>query len=174
MDVPHRPASPQGWADSRMAEPARLCGSSEPCGRGTLTCGALLRLVAAMKPAILLAALLTGPMAAGSAAAAPSDVTGIATFGEVMGGLQRTWRQDCSAGGAEAKATVVFVLDSAGKLAGEPTATSDSKGPAADAAMASAVRTVKQAESFKTLPAMFLGKTYHVVFDGHAACPSGK
>ena len=127
-----------------------------------------------MKAAFLLAALIAGLLAATVAAAAPSDSKGVLTFGEVMAGLQRAWRQDCSAGPIDVKVTVVFQIDGAGRLVGAPQASSESQGPMAEAAMARAVAAIKAAAPFNTLPAMFLGKTYHVVFDGHVACPAGQ
>ena len=126
-----------------------------------------------MKAALLLTVLMAAPIAA-QADAAPTDADRIVSFGEVMTGLQRSWREDCSAGPIDAKVSVVFTLDNAGRLTGEPQATTDSKGPAAETAMARAIVAVKAAASFKTLPAMFLGKTYTVVFDGHVVCPTAR
>jgi hypothetical protein len=121
-----------------------------------------------------------------AAAAAPTDPNPpspnapapnpMIAFGAAMGSLQGGWRADCTAGGGDSistvKTTVVFTLDAAGQLAGEPVASSDDQGPVAKAAMARAIVAVKQAVPFKTLPPMFYGKTYHVVFDGHVACPA--
>jgi hypothetical protein len=121
-----------------------------------------------MKSAIILAAWLT--CSATLAAADPSPMT---AFGDTMGALQRGWRQDCAAGGADAQALVTFSIDGAGELAGEPTATSDAHGPAAEAAMRRAIVAVKRAAPFKALPSMFYNKQYHVVFDGHDACKGG-
>jgi hypothetical protein len=122
-----------------------------------------------MKPAIILAAGLVNS----AAAAAPPEPDVTASFGSVMVGLQSGWRSDCKAGGSGAKAEVVFALDGAGQLTGEPIATSELHRPAAEVAMARAIVAAKQAAPFKTLPPMFYGKTYHVVFDGHVACAGG-
>jgi hypothetical protein len=116
--------------------------------------------------------LLAAAMASSAAAAAQFNPGDTATFGAVMGALQGGWRSDCKAGGTDAKAEVAFSLDGAGQLTGEPTATSELHGPAAEAAKSQAIAAVKSAP-FKTLPPAFYGKNYNVVFDGHAACAAG-
>jgi hypothetical protein len=117
--------------------------------------------------------LLAAALASSAAAAAPFSPGDTEAFGAVMGALQGGWRSDCKAGGSAAKAEVAFSLDGAGQLTGEPTATSELRGPAAEAAKSRAIAAVKSAAPFKTLPPAFYGKNYNVVFDGHAACASG-
>jgi len=104
----------------------------------------------------------------------PAQGMSAMALGSLAAELQRRWNPNCEVeGGSDANVRVVFRIGPGGRLLGNPVAQNlETATPVVRAAADRAVRAVRQAEPFESLPSDLFGQQIVVTFDAKQACSS--
>jgi outer membrane biosynthesis protein TonB len=104
----------------------------------------------------------------------PAQGLSAAALGALANELQRRWNPNCEVeGGSDVNVRVAFRIGTGGRLLGQPVAQNiNSASPVVRAAADRAVRAVRQAEPFESLPSDLFGQQIVVTFDAKQACSS--
>lgn len=107
-------------------------------------------------------------------AVGPAVGLSASALGALAAELQRRWNPNCEVeGGSDVNVRVVFRIGAGGRLLGPPAAQNiNNANPVVRAAADRAVRAVRQAEPFESLPSDLFGQQIVVTFDAKQACSS--